>query len=309
MDSITHGIAGWLLSGMLGMQGFAPYIILGSVIPDIDILFHRLSHRDPKLYIFTHGGYTHSIVGAVSLAFFIYLAISLLSTISPVMAIRENGVPVLFGLLIGTLLHISFDSLAFPGIPLLYPLTDRKFTIGIFPGPSMVLMVFSLFYATYSWIRTDWGSLLVLYLLISVIFIALSFVLRIIAGKKSDGLLIPTFDPLKWLSVEDRGDRYIVRSFTLLGEGRGIWSFEKLQGVSCKELEVLDDVPELARHRYFSYITVAGREGDTIVFQDPIRENGLILYPPYYRRIAFSGIRKEGKKTESEESTRAVDPF
>ncbi|WP_369425622.1 metal-dependent hydrolase, partial [Methanothrix sp.] len=253
MDSITHGIAGWLLSGMLGMQEFASFIILGSVLPDIDILFHRLSHRDPRLYILTHGGYTHSIIGAVSLAFLIYLALFILSPIAPVMAIGENGIPVLLGLLTGLFLHISFDSLAFPGIPLLYPLTDRKFTIGIFPGPSLVLMVFSLFYMTYSWIRTDWNSLLAFYLMISGIFVALSFAIRIIAGKRADGLLIPTFNPLRWLSVEDRGDRYIVRSFTLLGEEEVTWCFEKLQGLSGEELEALEGAPELARHRYFSY--------------------------------------------------------
>ena len=41
--------------------------------------------------------------------------------------------------LAGALLHLAIDVLACPGIPLLAPVADRKYTMGILPGPSILL--------------------------------------------------------------------------------------------------------------------------------------------------------------------------
>jgi hypothetical protein len=43
--------------------------------------------------------------------------------------------------------------------------------------------------------------------------------------------------------------------------------------------------PEIRRHRHFSYITTVEKDGDEIRFHDPVREEALISYPPWYQSV------------------------
>lgn len=289
MDSITHGISGWILSLLLGIPELAPFFIIGSVIPDADVLLHRISDRDPRWYIFSHGGFTHSLPGAAAIAALAGTIISAIAVIAQV-RILPVGYPIpllLLSLLSGTALHISLDLLAFPGIPLLYPFTDAKFTLGIFPGPSVVIMAFSLFYAAFSSVRSAWDELLGYYLLATILFILLHAGLKAIVLFRERGISIPTFNPLRWLNIQEAGDHYRIRVLSLPGGERGVWIYEKWRGITQEDVERLWKIPEVARHRYFSYISIVSREGERIEFSDPVRDNGLIFYPTKYRRLAF----------------------
>ncbi|MDH7593216.1 MAG: metal-dependent hydrolase [Methanomicrobiales archaeon] len=289
MDSITHGISAWILSILLGIPELAPFFVIGSVVPDADVLFGGLSDHDPRLYILSHGGFTHSLVGAASVTILAGCAISVIAFVAPVHIVPPHpSMPlVLLSLLVGAMLHISLDLLAYPGIPLLYPYTDAKYTLGIFPGPSMVIMVFSLFYAVSSFIRSAWSEYLGYYLLTTILFILLSAGLKAMILVRENGISIPTFNPFRWLNIQDTGDRYLVRVLSLPGGENGTWVYEKWRGITRHEVEMFGKVPEVARHRYFSYISVVSREGDRIEFSDPIRQNGLIFYPTGYRHLAF----------------------
>ncbi len=48
----------------------------------------------------------------------------------------------------------------------------------------------------------------------------------------------------------------------------------RLQKPECN-----DTLVEVKRHTYFSYIPAVKKNGDEIIFHDPIREEGLISYP------------------------------
>jgi len=48
------------------------------------------------------------------------------------------------------------------------------------------------------------------------------------------------------------------------------------------------DLPELWRHQYFSDISIVERVGTRVTSHDPLREQGLIPYPPAYARITVS---------------------
>jgi hypothetical protein len=56
------------------------------------------------------------------------------------------GTPAFLAIAVGALTHITADYLAYPGIPLLYPFSDRKYTLGILGGPSAFLVFASLAY-------------------------------------------------------------------------------------------------------------------------------------------------------------------
>ena len=66
VDSLTHALFASILFTLIGHPELVPFAALGAVCPDVDILFQRFSDRDPRLYIFTHGGITHSIAGALT---------------------------------------------------------------------------------------------------------------------------------------------------------------------------------------------------------------------------------------------------
>ena len=120
-----------------------PFAVIGAVIVDADIFFRIISDRVPELYIFTHGGFAHSIPGAV--------AVSALGTSGILLAVLAGAVPAwvlsiplplaFFAILAGAGIHLGIDALAYPGIPLLYPLSDSKVTFGILPGPSIFLFI------------------------------------------------------------------------------------------------------------------------------------------------------------------------
>ncbi|MDD4127941.1 MAG: metal-dependent hydrolase, partial [Methanomicrobium sp.] len=69
MDFLTHAFSVMLLGGHINIF-LVCFGVIGTVLPDIDILMQRFlgSGSDSRLYIFSHGGITHSIAGAVLIA-------------------------------------------------------------------------------------------------------------------------------------------------------------------------------------------------------------------------------------------------
>ncbi|KQC09966.1 MAG: metal-dependent hydrolase [Methanolinea sp. SDB] len=289
MDSLTHAFSVLFLAEPLGCQ-LAGFGIIGTVLPDMDIFLHPLSRREPRMYIFSHGGITHSIPGAFLLSITGFLVIGLMQTAGFVslpagLEFWILGLAVITG---GSLLHIGLDYLAYPGIPLFYPFSDRKYTLGVFPGPSLFLtgvsIIFLLFLITgVSGMAgiSSWG-------LVFVAYIALNLVKWGIARYKfRNEKVIPTFHPLRWIQVREKDDTYVVGRYSLT---RGVYErveYKKAQGIREEELKTFADDPEMRRIIYFSYFTVAEKDAGVIRISDPLRISGLIQYPPYFREISI----------------------
>lgn len=287
MDSLTHAFSALFLAYPLGSQ-LAGFGIIGTVLPDLDIILHPLFRREPRMYIFSHGGITHSIPGAFLLSITGFLVIGLMQTAGFVSLPAGPefwilGLAVITG---GSLLHIGLDYLAYPGIPLFHPFSDRKYTLGVFPGPSLFLTgvssIFLLFLITgVSGIAGifSWGMVFAAY-------IALNLVKWGIARYKfGNEKVIPTFHPLHWILVLEKDDTYVVCRYSLL---RGVYEsieYEKLRGMEEEELESFADDPEMRRINYFSYFTVAEKNADSIRISDPLRFSGIIQYPPHFSEI------------------------
>ena len=96
MDALSHSLVAWILFSAAGLTPLLPFAILGTVIPDADIFFSFISDKIPSLYLFTHGGITHSLAGALVLSVLAYLAIILiaLAGIIPFPLSRMRGVRV-----------------------------------------------------------------------------------------------------------------------------------------------------------------------------------------------------------------------
>jgi inner membrane protein len=289
MDSLTHTFAVMIIApdSMTGPYLFS--LVLGAVIPDIDILFKPVSDRYPSLFISTHGGFTHSILGSLAVASLALLGLIIAAGTRIQPNVTDTGSWTIIGILIvtGTLSHILLDVLAYPGIPLLYPFSVDRFTVGIFPGPSIVLLVASIGYATL--VLTGHTSISVFsgYIAFFVLFIVSSGVLSLYVRAVNDGRAIPTLHPLRWLLISEDNHHYFLRWFSPITTQGPQVIYEKYRGTTECEIEPLFSNPEYRRMRFYSYIITAERIGDTVTFRDPLRIDRVIFYPPFYAEITL----------------------
>lgn len=290
MDALTHAFSVMLLSGHIDTF-LVCFGVIGTVLPDMDILMQRFlgSGSDSRLYIFSHGGITHSIAGAVLLSIAGFSSVCLLQLTGVFGAFQfpeECGFWILGFLMMagGALLHITLDYLAYPGIPLLYPMTDKKYTLGVFPGPSLFLTVTSvvflvLFVTGFAGAGDiyDWG-------IVFFGFIAFSFIKKgFVAVKFPNYKTIPAFNPLHWILVSEDSREYTISRYSLI---KGVYQesvYKKRDGVGEEEISSLADDPEMKRLRYNSYIVVFERKEGIVRAYDPLRVSGLIFYPPDHR--------------------------
>ena len=260
--------------------------VIGTILPDTDILMQRFSGRSPCLYIFSHGGITHSIAGAVLLSLAGFSSVCLLQLTGVFGAFQlpgEYGFWISGFLMMagGALLHITLDCLAYPGIPILFPLTDKKYTLGIFLGPSLFLTVTSfvfLFLLITGFAGAgniyEWG--IVFFGLIAFSFIKKGFVAVKFRGK----MTIPTFNPLHWVLVSENDLEYTISHYSVT---KGVYResvYKKRDGVGEEEISFLADDPEMKRLRYYSYLVVFERKEGIVMAYDPLRVSGIIFYPP-----------------------------
>jgi inner membrane protein len=287
VDVLTHGLTISLILGGLHAGALLLAGILGSIAPDLDVLLTPLSSRNPRRYILVHGGVTHSLAGGVLaalLAFGIALAVAL-----DIPVLGEWGIVLSAGavvaLISGTLLHLFFDLLAFPGIPLRWPASDRKYTLGIFPGPSFFVLGLTLVFLVPFLLGLISTEAFWLYAGIFLAFLVSCAGLRVLVSSRVTGTAIPTRHPLRWLVLEDTGESIRFSRYHLLrGSGEAV-EYPKYDGVTAEEASRYRELPEVRRLYYHSYVVTARREGKDIVFRDPLRDEGVIFYPPYYKVV------------------------
>jgi inner membrane protein len=292
VDSFTHAFAISLLLLAAGYALFIPFAVLGAVILDIDFLFAFLSKGDPSLYIFTHGGFTHSLLGAAFVSLVAFGALKLLSATS---FFQERiGAEVTYlafiFILLGAVSHIFLDFLAAPGIPLLYPLTDEKFTAAIFPGPSIVLFAVSIIFLILLLLRKTTLEQMGTWAAIFLLVIAVSAGLKVFVALNTEGTTIPTLNPLAWLVISENESAYTVSNYSLLHGTTGSLTFEKFTNLTPAEAQPYTERPEYRRFAYYSYLTTAERNATHVTFRDPLREQKILFYPPSYQNVSFEAV-------------------
>jgi inner membrane protein len=289
VDSISHALIITIILVLAGRPDLAVYGILGAVLIDIDAIFNLFSDRDPGLYIFTHGGFTHSFLGVFIISVPATLIAVLLSHLGPLASFMAPFGPAAFAaVLAGALSHITIDYLAYPGIPLFYPLSDKKYTLGILGGPSGFIMAASLVFIVamvfgYANINSPWP-----YITLFALILALSAATKAYAVIKTKGRTIATMNPFSWFVIEDTPEAYQFYQYDFLSGRSPIESYEKYKGIGAAEAEKNYARPELKRLRYHSYIVTVERNGDSITYRDPIREKKHIWYPPYFKSYSIA---------------------
>ena len=227
------------------------FAIAGAVIVDADIVFGLFSGRCPALYMFTHGGFAHSITGSVVMSGLSIAGIQL-AVLAGVLPARAAGISLILSfsvLLAGALIHLGIDALAYPGIPLLYPLSDRKMTAGILPGPSILLFVTTgslavLWFA--GWVAAStavWTAAAVL-----VLFLCLrAGVFLLVRSRQLQGRCVPTANPLQWIITDEDMKWVSVARYSLICRISGQARFMKYTNTNSTETEPFLSLPEVRR--------------------------------------------------------------
>ena len=288
MDALSHALIAWILFSVTGLPALLPFAILGAVIMDVDIFFSLISGSIPSLYLFTHGGIAHSLAGALVLSVMAYFAVVLiaLAGIIPPPALAGFGEYGFAAVLGGALSHLAIDVLACPGIPLLAPFVDRKYTLGILPGPSILLAgaALGLVAVTIAQVLafpqalTFYAWTVLLYLTVRVGSFLFAFIR--LPGRK-----VPIVNPFRWLAITEDETHFTVRQYALF---RGISSesvFTKYTNTSVAEVKSALRFPEVRRLFFHSYCVTAERIGSVLILSDPLREKRYLYYPPHYKGV------------------------
>lgn len=281
MDSFSHAFIIAIPLLLAGNAVLIPFAVIGAVIPDIDAIFFFVSDAEPARYIFTHGGITHSIFGAAILSLAAFIALKLLSRISRFGYFFPERVTLLAGsaILAGAMLHIFLDYLAYPGIPLFWPFSTEKFTLGIFPGPSLPILVASL--VLLSLVLTgragisQYQGYIVVFLAIILIYAGIAAY----ANTETEGQAIPTTNPAHWITIVETDKSFIVQPYDILHGTGGKTLYHKYTNITPDELAGIAMLPEVKRLYYHSYIVTAERRGSSILLHDPLREEKIFRYP------------------------------
>lgn len=278
----------------IGEPGLIPFGVLGAVILDLDFLFHLFSSKLPRLYIFVHGGAAHSFAGAVCVAVMAFGALCIIVPTGEQFLHFISPFPLntfaLIAVLAGALLHVALDFLASPGIPLFWPWNDTKYTLGVFAGPSAVMIFISWTFILLYIAGIVQISGLILYGILFLVYLAISLAIRIAASVSVFGRTLPTINPIRWLAIEKSQNTWSLKFVNILtGSESGNRNWPANRGVTEEDISNISKIPAVKRVRYNSYFTTAERKdnGD-IVIQDPARVEGIIRYPPYYTNIILT---------------------
>lgn len=288
MDALSHALIISILFSAPGFSPLIPFAIMGAVIPDADIFFPGISDKIPSLYLFTHGGIAHSIAGVFVLSLLVYSMVVLLAAAGIILtgAIAAAGVYGFAAVLAGALLHVAIDVAACPGIPVLAPFSDRKYTLGILPGPSTLLAIAALglvLVITLSFL--PFSSAIVLFGATVIIYVAVRTGMFLLAGVILPGRKIPSINPFRWLVILEDETSYMIRYYTLFHGYSDEAVFEKFRNTDAHETGGASQFPEVRRFSFFSYIVTAERTGSVLILTDPLREKGYLYYPIKFRRV------------------------
>jgi inner membrane protein len=291
VDTLSHALIAWILFSVTGLSSLLPFVILGAVIVDVDFFFSFISDSIPSLYLFSHGGIAHSLAGVCLLSVLAYFTIVLIAfagIISPA-TLSGYGVYGFAAVLGGALSHLTIDVMACPGIPLLAPFVDRKYTLGILPGPSILVAMaaLGLVVVTVTTVLAFPFSL-TLYALAVLLYLAVRGGFFLIAFTRLPGRKVPTVNPLRWLAISEKETCCTVQQYSLFHGLNGESVFTKYKDTSAAEVKSALRFPEVRRLFFHSYCVIAERIGSDLILHDPLRESGYLYYPPHHKRVAVT---------------------
>ena len=291
MDALSHALIALILFSSPSLAPLIPFAVLGAVIVDADIFFPAVSDNNPSLYLFTHGGIAHSLAGAAAMSLLAYFAVIVigLAGVMPAGVIAGAGIAGYTAILAGSLLHIAIDLPACPGIPLLAPFLDRKYTPGILPGPSIFLAFTAVIVAMATAMHLmPFGSILLLYGGTAIAYLAVRTCVFLFADARLPDRKVPKISPFRWMTIREDHNSVIITQYDLYRGITGESVFIRYNNTSPSEVEKVSRFTEVRRFLFNSYTVTAERIGAVLILSDPVRERGFLPYPFKFKRVAVT---------------------
>jgi inner membrane protein len=291
VDALSHALIAGILYSVTGLSPLLPFAILGAVIMDEDIFFSLISDTIPSLYLFTHGGIAHSLAGAIVLSVLAYLSIVMITIagIISLPALAGFGIYGFAAVVGGAFSHLVIDVMACPGIPLFAPFVDRKYTLGILPGPSILIAGAALALIVVTVTGTlAFSQALTFYAWIVLLYLTIRGGFFLVAFKRLPGRKVPGVNPFRWLVISDDDTSCTVRQYTMFRGFSGESVFTKYKDTSAAEVMSALRFPEVRRLFFHSCCVTAERKESVLILSDPLRENGYLYYPPHFKRVAVT---------------------
>jgi len=249
MDPISHGLVGMVLGleaggGISLTNGLMMASIVGSVLPDLDIVFQL---RGDFAYLQQHRGISHSLPGAVLLSGLGALTLSLFYS-------GYSYILLFSWVLLGVISHLFFDVLNSYGAKVFWPLSSRKYMLNLLPLVDPVLILLCLL----SLWRYSLGYHDYLIILIFSCYLLLRWALRVGAKhiiedrlfkKKADRrvcVLPSAMDPFRWDFIIEQRKKNIVGSINL---AKG--SYKTFQRLKCEKKETRNLLAETVLGKVF----------------------------------------------------------
>lgn len=141
--AITAGISFPLANATIWMPVSFVTVAVGSLLPDIDIATSSMGRKAPIFSkIFTHRGLTHTLLfPAIMLA-----AIILADNFIKQRVILSSVQSLLFGLILGWVVHIIADLFNSKGCPVFWPASGSKLSFGSFNSSGWQVWLFFFLY-------------------------------------------------------------------------------------------------------------------------------------------------------------------
>jgi inner membrane protein len=300
VDSFTHSLVTGLLIFTAGRSDLIVWGVLGGVILDLDVLLFPLSDPFPSWFILTHGGITHTLIGAAFVSAGFYLVVQRVLSGSFVQSrllprfpgagmyiTRNTSSYALFAMMMGAFLHLGLDCCAMPGLPLFYPISQQKYTLGMLSGVSGILLFMSLIIVGLLLSGRVTPRHLKIYAILFLAVLLFSAGMKLYVSTVTTGMTVPTLNPFFWWIIEENGTSYQLEEYGVFHGAFNKTLIEKYENISSREADPYLSLPETRRVRYFSYLMVTERTSFGITFHDPLREARIIWYPPYYTSVNF----------------------
>jgi len=230
MDSVTHGLVPYSIAAVLKRSRHeCAAVLLGAIAPDLDVVLTPFALVFQER-ILLHRGITHSLFFGFFTAAILLYVFSRPKVAGYFKKVLYSDVglefsPRLLGFAyFGILFHVFFDSLTSRGIPLLYPLTAKRFSAELFFYLDFYLMALSAVIFAYLFfrrtkivdMRTMGKGLLVVYLIAFLLVGGLRLYEKNIAYQEfGSAKLYATQSPFLW-SVVETGDTIKMFSYDTL---------------------------------------------------------------------------------------------
>ncbi len=161
MDSFTHALLPFFLAAsMTKSRAFSAAVFLGALSPDFDVIISWIGYI-LNIEVLSHRGITHTIFfGFFTAAIVLYIfSRKKIHTFFERLIGRHFELKfsplMLAAAYAGTLSHLFLDALTTRGIPLLYPLTVKRYSFELFFYIDFFLMVFGVLIAGYVFIKRN----------------------------------------------------------------------------------------------------------------------------------------------------------